>query len=510
VKVKLTVDSRISFKYGNLSRTDPACLVDLEKTFTYSNPEFYKIKSMGYKPYKNGKKIPMKIRSYNKGRKFIHFSRGSLRRLKRILRKHGHKIIMYDERLSFPPVDFGSKIKLKPEQEKPVARMLMKEQGCVRGPCSSGKTVMLLEAIARAKQPAVVVVWDTNLQKQWIAEAEKFLTLRSGEIGGCGGIFKTRKFGKLNICMQQSLWKPDNLAFFSDRVGTVAGDEVQRFAANTFQVSINDFPAKNRWGASASEKRKDGKHFLIYDTFGKVIHQIEDKGIASRFESKVFLIPTGFRSEDYDETGDHTAVITDITEDRDRNKLVLRAIKRSLAKGKLCLVLTERRAHALRILFKLKKYRTGILVGDAPPKAIKEAMWPDRWKNFMLQLDNAAEFERIKVVGEQRNLDVIVGTQKGNIGLNIRTIDHTFIVTPTGTNIELFNQQKGRGERDHNERLVKLFGKKARPHTYYFWDTGISKFQDAGNRVMKAYPGTGILRLKNRKVVKHGKEKEGS
>jgi len=73
-----------------------------------------------------------------------------------------------------------------------------------------------------------------------------------------------------------------------------------------------------------------------------------------------------------------------------------------------------------------------------------------------------------------------------------------------------FNQQKGRGERDYNARLLKLFGKKDRPHTYYFWDTGISKFQDAGNRVMKAYPGTVSLRLKNRKVVKHGKEKEGS
>ena len=88
----------------------------------------------------------------------------------------------------------------------------------------------------------------------------------------------------------------------------------------------------------------------------------------------------------------------------------------------------------------------------------------------------------------------------GEVGVSIKTIDHGFVTTPTGSNKERFNQQKGRIERDHDEELELQFGEKATPHMYYFWDTGIDMCQKAGNTVMKSHPGTGILRLKKKQT----------
>ena len=975
LKVVLTVDSHISFEYKKLVKQDKKCYVELIRAFTYSNPTYYKNEKMHF----SNKGIPKKIETYKKLKHEIVFNRGGIKKIKTILKKHGHTVKIHDHRLEFNPVTFNSNIMLRSEQREPVRKMISKKQGIVRGPCScisgdtnvfirrgdkefyikverllhhiesgnfdnkptliqavnmqvppklvwtkiedvvatgkrytvnlklenkvelratpdhailtpngykllgditnldevfvdlsrphvepirvvsvskpkfvqtydiscpehrcftandvvihnSGKTVMLYDAIAKAKQPTVVIVWNTIHQKQWMNEAQKFLGLKKSEIGGCGGIFKKPKFGILNICMQQSLCKDEALEFFTDRVGFVGldeclspntwvalrnghkqlkhikvGDEVrtpngnftkvvgksfnrkkayryttnnkmvivaskdhpvatgvsnskrtgtmachreikeigecdnlelytsdyytkhnysalecffgwfvadgtldrgrylkfafrkdskverlvhvskeaglhpkisknrrgdiivsfgasggafikkhgfqtdkkantvyapkwlfkkcsvgflqglfdadgnfskdgvlelsttslrlarqvklmlasigihsslftigrkgenhstsyrvsifnigikrfydvvglnvkpkcdycldyiskilpkhkryekitkveklgyrnlidieleneeklfiangfvvhncQRYAANTYEYTINQFPAKYRIGVSANERRKDGKQFLIYDSIGKVICEMKDKDVGSRRPSRVFLIPTDFHSEEYDETQNHVNLLTEMSQDNDRNKLILKAVKRSIKNGKQCLILTERKYQALYFKYALKGYSVGLLVGETSSREIRESGWRDEWKKFMKSYDSHNAYKSVKSLGEKKKLDVIIATQKGDVGVNIRTIDHMFITTPTGTNMERFNQQKGRCERDYNVALEEKFGVKATPHVYYFWDVNHEKLQKAGNSVLKKYNGQ-ILKLK--------------
>jgi superfamily II DNA or RNA helicase len=210
---------------------------------------------------------------------------------------------------------------------------------------------MVLEAIARIGQPAIVIVHETNLQEQWISEAKRFLGLTDQEIGGCGGKFKKPKFGKLNICMQQSLWKQDKINFYKDRIGFVCLDECQSAAAPTFMITVNSFPAEYRIGVSADEKRRDGKEFLIYDSFGKVLSKVQEEKNGTRIPSKIFLVPTEYVNCDYEETNNHTQLINDLTSNEERNRIIETLIERSLQKKKICLVLTERRAHALQLFF---------------------------------------------------------------------------------------------------------------------------------------------------------------
>lgn len=485
MKVTLVVDDSVHFNFQQLRKADVQCFDKLRKTFTYNNPDFFKNQRLGF----STQGIQKRIRTYKQLKSEIFFNRGSLSRVKKILRNHGHKVKIHDHRLSLPPVSFSSKIKPHDHQHAPVEAIIKKQQGIIRGDCSSGKTVILLEAIAKACQPAVVIVWNTDHQKQWISEAKKFF--RHVDIGGVGGLFKKPKFGKLNVCMQQSLWKENNLDFFRERVGFVGADEIQRFAANTFQTSLNAFPAKYRVGVSANERRKDGKEFLVYDALGKVIHIIPESATASsRIKAKIFLVPTKFYSEQYDMTTNWPDLLTEMSQDPDRNKLVLKLVKRSVDKKKVCLVLTERVSHALFLKSKLSKHcKTLLLVGNQTSKTIRESGWPESWKSYMRDYDADRAYRNVKRLAAKRKVDVIIATQKGDVGLSIKTVDHLFITSPTGTNPERFNQQKGRAERWHEGKSI--------PRVYYLWDVKNDRLREAGNQILKLFPGAGVLRLNN-------------
>lgn len=485
MQVALTINSHVCFDYRPLQKKDRKTFVRICNAFTHANQKFYQTQRMGYAT--TG--IPRRIKSYKITKDEIKVSRGGFIKLKKILKKYGHEFTVTDERLKFPIVNFRSRIKLNPEQVEPVKMMLEKGQGLVRGPCSSGKTVMLLEAIARARQPALVIVWETNKQKEWIAEIKKFYGIPESQIGGCGGVFKKRKFGKINVCMQQSLWREENRDFFFEKCGTLAADEVQRFAAKTFQEAVNPSPAKYRWGVSAKEKRKDGMHFLIYDTFGKILHEVPEVETGSRKKAKIVMIPTEFESQEYLWNNNWTQLINSMSEDEGRNKLILKRVRRSLEKGKFVLILTERRSHALWFRFALQdQYKTAMLLGNISAKDIRTSGWPKAWKEYVKNLDNDAEFVRVKELGEKRELDVVIATQKGDVGISIRTLDHLHITTPTGNDIERFNQQKGRIERE--------FPGKETPRVYYYWDVNMEKLREAGNKIIKAYPGVSVLKVK--------------
>ena len=296
MKVILRIDSQVSFNYKKLK--DKACIKHLKEEFTHTNPVFIRNERIGIPNEVLDKKTgeykitePEEYFSYEIKKSRIYFSRGTLKKVRKILRMFGHTHKIKDNRVEGDDVTFDSKTKLRQEQVPAVDDAKEKQQGIVRGPCSSGKSVIGLEIIAQLKKVGMVVVWNKDHQKQWIEEAQRsdLLNLDPKDIGGVGGRFAKRKLGKLNVCMQQSLWNESHRDFFFPHCGVLVADEVQRYAANTFNSVINDSPAKFRIGLSANEKRKDGKEFLIYDAFGKPIHVIEDSNIGSRKKARINL-----------------------------------------------------------------------------------------------------------------------------------------------------------------------------------------------------------------------------
>lgn len=360
---------------------------------------------------------------------------------------------------------------------------------------SSGKTVMVLEAIARAKQPTCVIVWDTNLQKQWMDEAtnKNLLNLSEKEIGGVGGIFKKRKFGKLNICMQQSLYKKQHSQFFADKCGFVACDEIQRGATRTYQDVLHEFSSKYRIGVTADEKRTDGKEFLIYDSFGsKPIYVMPDHEADNVKKANIYLIKTKYENYRYEITLRTPELLNDMAQNPDRNNLIIKRALQQIKKNKIVLILVERKWQALFLNEMLGQHCKGmLLIGSSTTKEINLADWPQRWKDYMKDYNPYEESEKIKVCAKNKRINYIIATQKGNVGLSIRTLDHVIVTTPT--NIKLFNQKKGRVERDYNKELIKKYGSKKTPSIDYLWDVRINPLIHKGNDIMNNFPNVKVL-----------------
>lgn len=837
MKVILKIDSKISFNWKKLK--DKACVKYLKDEFKHTNPVFIRNQRIGI-PNDNE---PEEYFSFEIKKSRIYFSRGCLKKLKKILKMFGHTSKIKDRRVEGDKAEFNSKVKLRKEQEPAVEAGQVKQQGIIIAPPSAGKSVMGLELIARVGKVGMVVVWNKDHQKQWIEEAQRsdLLNLSPEEIGGVGGKFSKRKLGKLNVCMQQSLWNEDHREFFFSHCGVLVADECldgetliatpsghkpikeikvgdfvttsdggktrvtdvwetekqsykyktkygqdlitsdshvvstmvsnekvfrpsnkssryenrkikdaknlrpftsskkkivitknillgwiiadahfsdgffkfgmrkedkintlkvllkecninfkyfkntrgdtvisipvkesrhlkeclsfdvknksksvtipetlfkkcdvgilrglfdadgcftnnyieldsisqrlieqvcqmlgslgvpskvnkvekankkhstvyrlcvtgkaveyfhyvigsdrlernekvfqfiqnkkpfrnswkhneivgveklnkrklyditlsdskrlfiangyvvhncQRYAANTFNAVINDSPAKVRIGLTADEKRKDAKHFLIHDAFGERIHVVQDNNIGSRKKARINLVPTNYTNDSYEFNKRTPELLNDMARDKSRNKIIIKRTLQKTSKKKLVLILLERKFQALYLKEKLESenLRVKLLVGKFTKSDIEDADdWKPSWKKFASSYDDDKEFFEIKRLGANKEIDVVIATQKGDVGLSIKTVDHVIISTPTGGNLERFNQQKGRAERDYDDELRKKFGKKATPSVDYLWDIKIESIRKKGNSILKNYTNVSVLQKRSRKNVK--------
>lgn len=518
MKVKLTVNSHVSFKHKKLKLENRECFKELKEAFTHVNPTFYKNQRMGIPC--DPEKEPRQFKSYKIQNRRMTFTRGCLSGVKKILRANGHTVKIINERLKTEEQIYRSKTVVRVDQKPAIQKALKKKQGIVRGPCSSGKSIIGLEIIAQSKQVGTIILWNTIHQEQWIEEAlrKDLLNISLSDIGGVGGIFADSKkwkkifpkekfpgkrVGKINICMQQSLWRKENREMFTEITGCLIADEVQKFAAKTFNEVVNDFPAEYRIGLSANEKRKDGKECLIYDAFGKVVHVIPDSDIGSRKKSKVYLVPSKYEDDEYEFSKRTPELLNRMARSKSRNKIIIRRAVNKASKKKLVLILVERKYQALYLREQLleRKLKVKLLIGKTTKREISDADdWKKSWKDFMLnKYDADLAFQDVKKLGTDKKIDVIIATQKGDVGVSIKTIDHLIITTPTGGNLERFNQQKGRAERNYDKKLVKKFGKKKTPTVDYIWDLRIESLRKKGENILRNYNNVNVLTKKTRR-----------
>ena len=220
------------------------------------------------------------------------------------------------------------------------------------------------------------------------------------------------------------------------------------------------------------------------------------------------MVTRNDNKDEYDFTGKYVEMLNDKEREKKRNKLIVKLKLRKTKKKKLVLILVERKFQAMYlydILTNKKKLKVKLLVGKTTKKDLDNANdWKPSWKKMMKSYDDDKEFFEIKKLGIKRKLDVIIATVKGEVGLNIKTIDHEIITTPTGGNTERFNQQKGRVERDHDKALKKLFGNKATPTVDYSWDIRVEKIKRKGSNILKTFNNVHILQKRRKK---NGKSK---
>lgn len=146
-----------------------------------------------------------------------------------------------------------------------------------------GKTFLALHIARKLGQKTLIIAHNTFLRDQWVKEVEKLYGFIPGTIGtGCFDTTTDIVIGNIQS-LTSVLAKIDRL------FGTVIVDEAHHVSAETFTDLVAGMHATYKIGLSGTMQRKDGKHVVFTDFFGKDIYQ----GGGGTMTPRVKLVNTG-------------------------------------------------------------------------------------------------------------------------------------------------------------------------------------------------------------------------
>ena len=295
--------------------------------------------------------------------------RGYGERLARICADLGEQVEYQDERRSLPEVDFVFQGELRPYQRTACEVMLRRRFGTLCAPTGAGKTVCGLSLIASRRQPALVVVHTRDLAMQWVERIEQFLGIPAREVGMIGS-GKSRVGERVTVATVQSVYS--RAKDLKKRIGHLVVDECHRAPSRTFTAAVTAFDSAFSLGLSATPYRRDGLTSLIFWHLGEMHARIDgealmDSGAIMRPEIRIR--PTEFYTR-RDPSEEYALIIADLTEDPDRNRLIVDEVARELREGGgVPLVLSDRKGHcrALQsLLAEVHGIEGAVLTGDTP------------------------------------------------------------------------------------------------------------------------------------------------
>jgi len=332
--------------------------------------------------------------------------RGAARLVREALGAVGESVAFDDRRAVLPTVVYRFAIELREYQERAVAALARAVQGTAIVPCGGGKTVIGAGLIARLGQPALVIVHTCDLLDQWREAIGCLLGIEAGVVAA-GRVDP----GDVTIATVQTLaaMSTGDLVDLGRRSGTVIVDEAHHVPALTFRSILPAFPAKFRFGLTATPERADGLTPLLELAIGAVAFRI---GHGELVAAGHLVVP---RIEPV-ETGCSVAAETYgvlmacVVHDAQRNDYVADLVAREAEAGRTVLVLSGRIIHC-RILVELLRRR------DISAEALTGAVERTR---------RAAILERFRA----GTLRVVCATSLADEGLDVARLDRLILATP--------------------------------------------------------------------------------
>ena len=465
--IRVVVDNRLRLNEDDL----PEGLSEsLRADFEHSNPSYYKQRQRVLAwAHKRGRKLdPKKIHVKGEpenivtwqrdGKGGLSFPRGATTIVREAFGRYGLGEPDWDDRRVSGTVakemrmrGYEHRVQLWEHQVEIVTAAMERENCLIRAETGSGKTTAAIAFAVRVGLPTIIIVWSANLFDQWMERLTKELGLDSDEIGQIRG--SRRTLGPITMAMQQTLYaNPKFVDKIAPFFGCVLADEVQRFAARTFNDVIDKFPARYRVGFSADERRKDKKEFLIYDAFGSVAADIGREEVVKRklvLDVEVRVVPTEFRADWYleqqlSESPDFNWLLKELISDKARNLTALSIARTMMSLGHQVLMLTHRREHAAALVRAEieRDCRAGLLLGGP---------------------ENTAEFASTVKAVRARELMFVAGTyQAVGQGMDVPSVSRGVACTPIASNKQFFAQVRG--------RLCRKCDGKKDAVLYYLWD----------------------------------------
>ena len=261
----------------------------------------------------------------------------------------------------------GSVDNLYDYQEEAVKCGLKAKNGVLVAPCGSGKTQVGLAICARLGLNTLWLTHTHALLKQSMERAKRYLdvpmgTITAGKVNAVTGI---------TFATVQTMAKID-LSFYKDFWDVVIVDECHRCVGTPTQITmfwqvLNALSARYKIGLTATPKRGDGMEKAMYALLGPKFYEITREQVRENTCSICVLEPkqTGWEPDmdkclNPDGTLNYSALITDCTENKERNRTIAKEINFAAGENGTTLVLSER-VHHLELLAEMCQYKYGIL-----------------------------------------------------------------------------------------------------------------------------------------------------
>lgn len=468
MKIDIHVGARLRIAKAQLSAIE---VMRLRAAFTYPNQQKATMQHVQRSRPWLWKNLPDEEVSWEETRAAETFPRGGMAKVLKVLEAAGHEVTVHDEQVdvfhTYPTVR-GAR-PLWSHQEEGVAVALEKKQGIIRAATGSGKSSTLLALAARAGTTCLVVMNSAKLADQWMGRAADELGLAERDVGMLGnGEARERPF---TLAIVNTAAKLVTDPGWARRWGMVLVDEVHMASATMFRTVVDAMPARYRIGASADQRRKDKREYLIHDAFGEVLHDASTERMVAEgrvLDVSVHLHRTAFAAEWYGSSTqtdweaepkelDFMRLLGEMAEDEARNALAVRIAAQEALAGETTIMFVHFREHAAALVRMLTRMgvRAGLLLGGE---------------------ESSEEYDRTIRGLRDGSCQVGVGTYKAaGTGMDIPRLAVAVAVTPCLTNRTIFQQGRGRLSR------VTRGKKAARMHV--LWDARV--FPHAPKRALE-------------------------
>lgn len=431
--------------YINTKNMKPRMQNALRRMAAFSNPDFYKKAAMGL----STKGIPRIVFCGYDESGYICIPRALLDSVVDRFNEVDIPFSLTDNRCTGTPLDVSFNGTLYEEQMRGASTILEHDNGILAATTSFGKTVVGAYMIAQRKTNTLILVHNTEIQKNWIEDLTKFLAINAElpEYKTKTGRVKKRKsiIGKLyaghnsmtgiiDVAIFSSLGKGDDINPIIEQYGMVIMDECHHGAAQTVEDVIGLAKAKYVYGLTATPKREDGLEKKVFMQFGPIRFRYTAKERAEKQGIDHFVYPRFTRlvsASDLKVTEANRAVI----ECDSRNEQIIADVEKCVQNGRTPLVLTKYKEHADLLYQRLqgKADHIYLLQGGGSRKAKDE---------MRLQMRSVPDEESVILVA----IDKYIGE-----GFNYPRLDTMMLTMPAAAegNIEQF---AGRLHRDYETK----------------------------------------------------------
>ena len=326
---------------------------------------------------------------------------------------------------------FNGKLRDETHQNAAMAAALKAGHGVLSLPCGFGKTTVALAIACKLGYKTMIVVHKEFLANQWKERIQQFCPGAS-----IGIVQQNKKETECDfiIAMLQSLSLKEYSFNDFDTIGTLIVDEAHHICAKVFSQSLFKLCPKHIFGLSATPTRKDGLTKVLHWFMGPTFFVIEREN-----QDQVEVFPIEFTCHRFSDPPPCTrqgklslaTMITELTENRERNTVITKLIKDLCKTTRQILVLTDRRHHC-EVLHQCFKTTSGLYMGGMKEEDLNQS---SKKKIIFATFSQAHE------------------------GLDIPTLDTVILTTPKSDIV----QSIGRIMRETH-------GKKNNPHIYDIFD----------------------------------------